>query len=482
MRCVGAPADIAVQPELLKHFQANSTGVNYGARCTPSPTQWEWSVTDNTDKYSNSTCLITICSGMIVLNNSGVSHMQGGSLDAAICVVGTSTLEAHNSEFSWNNSTALACFDKAQLLLHGSRVAHNGYISSDAAERFYNLTGVDSSKMLPTAPYAGLRLCYGGGVAAYNAAKVTIDGQSAIHNNSVLAVGGLYALHSSEVLISGQSSLHHNTAVLGGGLAAFGRARVTITGNSSLHDNVAERFGVLPTANGGGVAAYLNSHVSVTAGSRICNNKELYGNGGGGGAHTAVCHLLHGGDSSVHSNYARVGGGLAAVGAVVRILNSTVSHNTARWGGGVIFSKCPNVIAQDSVVRGNKAVNGSGGGVNVVSCDNFAMTSSNIIHNKCEGCMGGGIFVGLGTSATEGNLFDVAGNGHLIQVRRTPALSSSSKSRMVISNSTIGNNTSTLPEGEGGGLVIASQAMVSLEDHTRLVANKERDSSGGGVA
>jgi hypothetical protein len=71
-------------------------------------------------------CLVTICSGRIVLRDSSVMGVLAiPTVDTLLCLRNDSRLEVYNSRFSNNRVRPFVVYDRAHLLLHASRVENN---------------------------------------------------------------------------------------------------------------------------------------------------------------------------------------------------------------------------------------------------------------------------------------------------------------------------------------------------------------------
>jgi hypothetical protein len=92
MVCTGSTTQsISLNPTHMGPFAGNFTGVDLVPSCTAAYT-----------------CLITICSGTIVLRDSNVSSVRGMPLKNLMCVVLDSRLQVENSVFA-NNKVRLHC-------------------------------------------------------------------------------------------------------------------------------------------------------------------------------------------------------------------------------------------------------------------------------------------------------------------------------------------------------------------------------------
>lgn len=489
MWCAGAPAHIAVSARLMKQFQTNSSNVRVTNSCSTSPT------------VTSSSCLVTICTGTVVLRNSRVSRVRDASFRGVLCASGSSRLELHNSAASWNNATALACFDQAQLLLYASSVSHNSAEGRGGGLAAFNNTQVTVTGQSSIQNNTALA---GGGLAAWHNSTVVINGTSSVHNNvASLSGGAVIAFNSSTVIISGASSVHSNEAAsfFGGGLAAWDNASVTLTGNSTVHNNVANH-------SGGGVAATGMARVTITATSSIHDNiaSQSHGEGGGGGliadgnatvlvargsgVHTNRATQGGGlwvgqnasatiaGGSSVHTNYAtRSGGGLSALGTVT-ITGSSVHGNIAnKYGGGVYAWDLSSVtVTAESSVYNNTALH-DGGGMVADENSTVSITDGSKVHGNVASTWGGGVMATgqsrvsiTGSSNVHGNIANMSGGGlGVVGV----------SSVTIAAQSSVYNNIAT---ESGGGLAVGGTAKVAIVDGSSVHTNNARNTGGGLVA
>jgi hypothetical protein len=205
--------------------------------------------------------------------------------------------------------------------------------------------------------------------------------------------GGLY-VYSSELTMT-NSTVKGNRAGTAGGIA-IAYSNVGLTG-VTITRNVAED-------EGGGIDAIANpgsgypTSVSITA-STISQNKvttDLTNEGGGGGGIRFDGADVSLTSSRVTGNIANLGGGIAAWGGGsgqsqaqpflpvsvpvgLTLVNSSVDHNIARYGGGggIFNISDPTdavVTLEGTTVSFNSALNGTdGGGIkNVGTCERTA--------------------------------------------------------------------------------------------------------------
>lgn len=182
-----------------------------------------------------------------------------------------------------------------------------------------------------------------------------------------IAGGAIYSLGGGETVISG-SGFSENRASNGGAIGNLHNDLVVI--NSTFSSNVASGTGGNPGNGGNGGAIYIDgvSQSVNMCGVRILGNT---GNAHGGGvfrvsndlvgSHLIDRSTIDGNrvtDTSVSS-----AGGLYLQGVEISISNSTVSRNTANYGGGMFVGPGSTLNMLNSTVAENEAVDSLGGGM-----------------------------------------------------------------------------------------------------------------------
>ncbi len=185
----------------------------------------------------------------------------------------------------------------------------------------------------------------------------------------------------------------------------------TLTGNHNPADQ--------DSGYGGGISTYggkLPGYLSVSN-STISGNSAFYGGGGiASGSYLTIVN------STISGNSAGDSGGGIATGGPVQITNSTISDNSAaNSGGGIANGGHPAAIA-NTTLSGNSA--SSGGGIYNVGQDG-ALEISNTILNA--GPLGENIVNNGGTVTSHGyNVSSDNGSGYLIgpgdQINTDPLL------------------------------------------------------------
>jgi hypothetical protein len=349
-------------------------------------------ITDGTHSYGNLQTALNAAHSGDTLQVSGTCADAPGTNGAAFTVPVSLTLDGASGatvkpkpsgagRVLWIDAGATVTLNGLTVTGGGGGVALGGGILN-----LGNLTVSNST-------VTGNAAVDGGGIYNYNGlATLTVTGTTVSSNTASANGGGIYNYNGTATLTG--STLDSNTAAIDGGGAYNYTASLTLTG-TTVEQNAA-------TENGGGVAndsASLSSGASVTlTGDTFVNDDADNGNGGGiwndGNAFlTGTAVSLNGADSgSGH------GGGIySAPDWNLIATTSTVSGNTAEFGGGVYndgSSDNPGFAEiSKSTVSGNEAVQGGGGLGNE---GDMALINSTVSNNSDE-TSGGGIFSDTGT-------------------------------------------------------------------------------------
>lgn len=192
----------------------------------------------------------------------------------------------------------------------------------------------------------------GGGIFCGGTATLTENTVSG--NTTFSGGGGIYV--SGTATLTG-NTVSGNTATSGssgGGIYCGGTATLTantVSGNGQTSTS--------STYGGGGI--YCNSTATLT-GNTVTGNEAFGGYGGGGICCQALAYLDR---NTLTGNRAKVGGGIAAYGATVRIRSNIVAKNTQTTagyvGGGLYVNATALLELVNNTVTENAAA-GSGGG------------------------------------------------------------------------------------------------------------------------
>jgi hypothetical protein len=164
-----------------------------------------------------------------------------------------------------------------------------------------------------------------------------------------------------------------------------------------------------------------------------------------------------------------LGGGIGNFGGTLKVINSTISGNSAGDGGGGIIN-LGTLVVTDSTISNNSAIglSGQGGGIwNLGEESMLKVINSNLSQNSAT--FGGGTLNSAGT-VTIMNSTISSNSATVAFVRSGGGISNYANGTMTIMNSTISSNSA----GSGGGIYIFSGGNSTLR--STIVAN---NTSGG---
>jgi uncharacterized repeat protein (TIGR01451 family) len=426
--------------------------------------------------------------GRLVLNDIAVS---GGFLTTAATawaafgagVLNRGILEVNNAYFSGNSA-----------LCDGGAIASNGPLIVRSSTFRFNATG-----------------CSGGAIQTFFAGRLTVADSTFVLNGASNGSGGGIFIHGTTTATVTNTVLDGNTARFdGGALLAHGPDANVAVIDSRITNNVSANYGG-GLANGrlqpgnsvvvlvaGGLMTVTNSTVSgnrsTSSGGGIVNAGRLSVVGGaiagnriaapvgfscGAGVFSLDTVSLAG--ATVTSNTAEntaVGGGVCGY-LRVAITDSTISSNVASSGGGLAFVSVQDGLLARSIVRGNQAT-GNGGGVFSQGFATLTLDDLLVEQNAATG-NGGGI-MSSGTTITARNNTRIVRNTATAQ---GGGISFFGPGTFTMTGGTIdGNLTNGLwsAVGGGGGLAINdASATVNLEDVIVVNNRAPAGGDGGGI-
>lgn len=170
------------------------------------------------------------------------------------------------------------------------------------------------------------------------------------------------------------------------------------------------------------------------------------------------------------------GGGIyVPSGGTLDIVKSTIKTNEAREGCGI--ASLGRLTVSDSTVRGNRKCQG-GGGIEALGAGTLDVRRSAVVENEAQ-VKGGGILVSPGVTATLENV-TVAGNkardgaGLVVE---NPSQSSQVSGKVTLRHVTIARNAGS-DAGAGGGVVAEKGTAVSM-GYCLLADNSPTNCDGG---
>ena len=295
---------------------------------------------------------------------------------------------------------------------------------------------------------------YGGYGSTTTLTDCTITGNSA--NNSG---GGLLFYYDSIATVTG-CTISGNTASNDGG--GIGNAGTLAISNTTIENNTAR-------SGGGLYIAYYGSATltDCTVTGNIGQGARSYG--GGVTTHGQLKMV----DSTVTDNTAAVGGGVFNRYGSATLTNTTISGNTANTRGGGIYVYSGDATLIGCTVSNNSILSGggSGGGIYNSGYSTLTLNNSTVSGNSAQG-FGGGIYNGYYSSAS---LLNCTISGNTAKLNGGGIYNGYYASASLI-NCTISGN---IANENGGGIYNGYKGSASLTNCT--ISGNSASSFGGGI-
>jgi hypothetical protein len=330
-------------------------------------------------------------------------------------------------------------------------------ISGDDASRVFHISsGEVTLNDLKVTQGTAASYVSGGGIYIVNSSTAVTLTQVSIVDNSAGDGGGIYLESGSLVVEGGQ--VISNTATASGGGIYLNSGKAVLNGGE-IRNNTAEY--------GGGVCIIQDNATFIQTGSSIIAYNVAGANGGGlliwqGSA------TLSGGE--IRGNTASLWGGGVIVGYGTSTFTqtgvSTITHNTAVYGGGVYVHQSNAVFDGGQVLENNAD---HGGGVYIAEDTATALFSGGQILSNTAAYDGGGIYVYSGTATLSGG-----------QIARNTA--------QYGGGLLIYGGSATLSDGEihdnvasdlGGGVMVGYENATFTQTGTSVITHNSAQSGGG---
>jgi CSLREA domain-containing protein len=233
-------------------------------------------------------------------------------------------------------------------------------------------------------------------IVATGALPASIDGNSGVTGNRVMAVGGLANVTLENIAIGGgKALLGGDNVARGGGVLVGAGGSFTMLGGE-IGGNSATR-----DAPQNGLGGGIYSAGTTTLDNVLIDNNSANGTGAlGGGVYVA------GGtttitNSSLRSNSGLFGGALAGDGGTTNVLNTTISRNNAGAVGGALFAiNGPEFNLHNVNVDRNRAGDSAGG----IRARDATVRLRNTTVTANEAPVAGGISVQDDTGGDDGSI------------------------------------------------------------------------------
>jgi CSLREA domain-containing protein len=359
----------------------------------------------NVDNLTNNVVIEVGLSGMTLTGskNTAIHSVEDLTVDGMI-FRGNSGQRAGGISVEQSGGQALA----AKLKVYNSRFEDNHVTNSAffAAGGGISFIGRMGELAIEGTTFVGNSSDSGGGglgIGGFSNLVNIIDSQF-IDNEGMRGGGILISDDNAKVATLTRVELRHNTASLfGDGIYITGKA-VTIADSEIVGNRTISTTTI--SMNGGGGIYKQGSDAFIVSNSTIRENQSVT-YGGGILLQRSGLQLT---DSTIEQNTAIHGGGISLNEATtVEISRSNLLGNTALVGGGGLYSQfiSTNLRILDSTISGNSANKYSGG--LFVAAGSFLLRNSTVSGNTA-GESGGGLLVGQGTRQAIVELSTITGN------------------------------------------------------------------------
>lgn len=368
---------------------------------------------------------------------------------------GTYTLSITGPEEDLSATGDLDLFNNGSLRIVGAGAILTTITASSLNDRVIDIQANSAVTLSGIQISGGSGVSYGGGLRVGMSVSLDIV-NSNISNNIGQWGGGIYA--DSRVNITSSTIANNEATNLGGGMygnyGSFYVLNSLVTNNSARNEGGGAHTGV-------GVTAFINSEVT--------HNRTGFGSGGAVNSAGGTLQI----ENSLFANNTAVGAGGAISTyphATVSVLRSSFEYNSAFGAGALSISG--DITISESSISNNTAVYG-GGGLELLSSfegtSTMTITGSLIADNVATGSQSGGGGMGVVgdvaiiNSTISGNTAGLVGGG--IKVHN---------GNVTLLNSTISNNrTQTLHYTAGSGI---RQDAGTLTLHNTIIAGNYRGS------
>jgi hypothetical protein len=346
----------------------------------------------------------------------------------------------------------------------GTLIVDNSTISGNTAEwggGIYNWEDGTLNVQNGSIVSANTARDVGGGI--YNEATLTVTnstiGGVGAGNTAVGAGGGIYNHWMGTTTMDG-STVSDNTAGKGGGIYQTASLGTTTVNGSTISGNMA-------TTSGGGIYSSLGT--TTVDGSTISDNTAEWG---GGIYNRATLNVQNGstiGGVGAGNTATTSGGGIYnSTAGTTTVDGSTISDNTAGWGGG-IYNRATLNVQNGSTIGGTGAGNTattSGGGIYNSTAGTTTVDGSTVSANTAG--WGGGIY------NWEDGTLNVQ-NGSIVSANTAPIGGGifNRSGTTTVDGSTVSGNTAA----NGGG--IHNDATLIVQNNSSISANTASWGGGG---
>jgi hypothetical protein len=258
--------------------------------------------------------ILTMAPDDATLDVAGITFQDGLS-DSGGAIVGDGTLTLSDAVFTGNRADAAAPDGwGGAVLWTGTATVSNTVFSNNIGATAGGALGVQGSLDLRNCEFSSNISIAGGGVAAIDGTVTIEDVQ--LHDNRALQEGGAVFLQDATSTLRRVTMLRNRASVSPPTTTrAFGGSVQLIAGRATLEDSTLKD----------GFASIGGGGLSVLGGSDLVVRRTTFD----------ANESLHFNANLTPDVFSGFGAGIEITDSIVRVEDSTVTHNRGRWGYGV---------------------------------------------------------------------------------------------------------------------------------------------------
>ncbi len=315
--------------------------------------------------------------GMVMFNCGGTNSPATIILTSQKTITAPTTIDGGSViTFSGGNSTSLFLVNSAVTLTLNAITLTEGLTNGNGGCLYVNGTLVTNAMTVTNCTGAGAS-SFGGGIYVGSAGRATLVNSRVMSNTTQLYGGGVY--NYGTLTLDNSTVISNSAYSQGGGILNYVNSTLTLN-SSRVNGNYAPY--------GGGI--YSISGTLMITNSTISGNSA--GRGGGIDNHGSanLIGVTVSGNTSTNGGGGIANDGAGIInGALLNLNNSTLSGNSvtgfARAGGGIINGDVATVTVTNTTISGNSAY--YGGGI----YNSYIGTLTNVTLSGNNGTVGGGI-------------------------------------------------------------------------------------------
>ena len=459
---------------------------------------------DNNEAGNSGGVIYASSSNNIIVGKSSFDNNEAGNSGGVIYASSSNNITVGESSFD-NNEAGNSGGVMYASFSNTITVGESSFYSNVAGSGGGVIRADSGNIILGNSSFDNNEANTGGVLVSANGGIITVS-NCLFDNNIAHFVAGVFVLGFSSITVE-SSSFDNNIAGRYGGVIFTPLNSIITISNSFFHHNSAEQGGVMYSSSGSkyydtiGYLLSLSGYLITRGFVAFQNNCRFYYNSAieGGAAYVDDIELIDTG-SIYFGNKAANGGVFVLAEGVVNVRASMFTNNTARNGGGVLYTHLNNyektIILEVSHFIDNSAM--SGGAIAIFSTVTITITHSIFTNNNA--IRGGAIylFISNNITASYSNFSDnsAQNDGGMIFSEYQNKLNfkhciinyngadNSGGAICLLSQSKLnftGDNSFHGNQALIGGVIYAVESVINVHSQSLLVTNNTAIETGGAI-